>query len=287
MMDIMIVEDEEMIRQLYKDVLTMKGFNIMGMAKNGEEAVEMYHGFDRKPELIIMDHRMPGIGGLEAAQRMMQIDPEAKIIIVSADDNAVWEALKMGMFGMKKPFNIADLLGAIESSSPRKVRKSQGMKSKVPEGMEGSGLYMILEEDGKKGLELFRNMLYMGYKGLCFTRKHPDRLKAIPGLSNVPMVWFTSTPAREYPYISPLNIQKMLIMLGSHVEKDQSSIFFVWGFEYIITNLTFERVLNLLQVMNDNVTTAKDMKVVFSLDPGVLDDKQIRLLNKELRLIEI
>jgi CheY-like chemotaxis protein len=264
----------------------MKGFEISGMAETGEEAVEMYRGFENKPELIIMDHRMPGMGGLDAAQEILQIEPDAKIIIVSADDNAVWEALKQGLFGMKKPFNIADLLSAIESSVPKEVDLPEDQEVDIPPEMEGSGLYLIPEEDGKRGLEVFRDMLSSGYKGLCFTRKHPNNLKKVPGLSNVPMVWFTSTPVKDYTNISPLNIQKMLIMLGSHVNKDQKTIFFVWGFEYILTNLSFDRVLNLLQVMNDKIMAANDVKVLFSLDPEILDEKQMKLLKKELKVID-
>lgn len=66
-------------------VLTFSGFEIIGMAKNGEEAVQMYKNFPKKPDVIIMDHRMPIKSGIEASKEILEIDKDAKIIFASAD----------------------------------------------------------------------------------------------------------------------------------------------------------------------------------------------------------
>ncbi|MEA3559195.1 MAG: response regulator, partial [Candidatus Thermoplasmatota archaeon] len=165
MMDVFIVEDEEMIQQLYKDILSMRGYNVAGVACTGEEAVEMFRGFEKKPDLVIMDHRMPGMGGLDAARMIQDIDPEMKIILVSADDNAVWEALKMGIVGMKKPFNMGDLLSTIEASIPKSSIPGP-VKEKVEPILKKNGLYLVEEEDGERGFELFTELTGSGYSGL-------------------------------------------------------------------------------------------------------------------------
>jgi len=114
MRSVFIVEDEELITRLYSDVLTMRGYDIIGSASNGEEALEKYRKLPSRPDVILLDHRMPGMGGLAAARTILKEDPEARIIVVSADEGAIQEALKMGLFAMKKPFNLRDLLVTLE-----------------------------------------------------------------------------------------------------------------------------------------------------------------------------
>ena len=66
-------------------VLKAYGFKVMGMAKNGEEAVEKYKNFNPKPDIIIMDHRMPIKNGIEATKEILQINDDVKVIFASAD----------------------------------------------------------------------------------------------------------------------------------------------------------------------------------------------------------
>ncbi len=287
MMDVFIVEDEEMIQQLYRDVLSMRGYNVMDVAETGEEAVEKFRNFDKKPDLVIMDHRMPGMGGLDAARLRIEEDPSTKIILVSADDNAVWEALKMGIVGMRKPFNIGDLLSAIEASIPKETTKRK-IPSKVSEPLvKHSGLYLAEEIDAKRSVEVFKTLLDNGYTGMAFTRKHPDILMEMVEEKELPIIWFTSTPVKEYTSISPLNIQKLLIMVQSAVANNKKSAILVWGFEYILTNINFDRALNLLQVLNDRVMTTKDCIIIFSMDLEILGERERKLVSREFESLKL
>ncbi len=286
MMDVFIVEDEEMIQQLYRDILSMRGYNVSGVAGTGEEAVEMFKGFEKKPDLVIMDHRMPGMGGLEAARLIQDLDPSTKLILVSADDNAVWEALKMGIVGMKKPFNISDMLSTLEASAPRSSPDGEKVEAKRKQPtLKKSGLYLVKEENGEKGIRLFRELLDAGYGGLVFTRKHPNYLKEMKGMKDVPAAWFSSTPVKEITCISPLNIQKMLIMVQSAMTQGERSAVLVLGFEYILTNIDFNRALNLLQVLNDRIMTSDGSIVIFSMDLDILGDRERKLMMREFEEI--
>jgi len=288
MKDVFIVEDEEMLQQLYTDVLTMKGYNIVGIASTGEEAVKRYKEFPSRPDLVIMDHRMPGMGGLEAAQVIRTDDPEANIILVSADDTAVWESIKLGIVGMRKPFSITDLIATIESSSPKdaSVKPLARKVPPIPSGIKGSGLYLIDEEDGKKGMEVLSAFLENGYKGICFTRKHPDTVRSRSGLQEIPIVWFSTTPSGSIPTISPQNVQKILIMLQTAMSESDRTVILVMGYEFILTNLEFERSLNLVQVLNDRTMAAKDTVVIFSLDTSILPEREAKLLRREFKVLE-
>jgi two-component system chemotaxis response regulator CheY len=285
-MDVFIVEDERITQKLYQDILEMRGHEVAGIASTGEEAIEMFRSFEKKPDLIIMDHRMAGMGGLDAARMILGIDPQTKIVFVSADDNAVWEALKLGMVGMRKPLNMGELLSAIEVVVPSEAigNKVYGTGSKPT--IARKGLYLVKETGGDRGLEMFKHLVSNGYEGIIFTRKHPSKLRSQNCLKEIPMIWFTSTRVKDQTIISPLNIQKMLVMMQSAFEKNERTVVYVWGFEYVITNLQFERALNLIQVISDRVMSSNEAVVLFSMDIDVLEERHRRMISKEFEIIE-
>lgn len=87
------------------------------MAKNGKEAVEMYKCFSNKPDVIIMDHRMPIMNGIEASREILQFDKDAKIIFTSADSTVQKEAESIGVISFKeKPFNTARLIDNVKKA---------------------------------------------------------------------------------------------------------------------------------------------------------------------------
>ena len=78
---IMVVDDEENIRFLYKEELEDEGFAVE-LAKNGEEALEKLPDF--KPDLITLDIKMPGMNGIEVLKRIREKDRKLPIILCSA-----------------------------------------------------------------------------------------------------------------------------------------------------------------------------------------------------------
>jgi len=81
MKKIMIVDDEESIRLLYKEELEEDGF-MVDVAKNGQEALEKLSLF--KPDLITLDIKMPVMDGIEALKRIRELDRQLPIILCSA-----------------------------------------------------------------------------------------------------------------------------------------------------------------------------------------------------------
>jgi len=78
---IMVVDDEENIRFLYKEELEDEGFTVE-LAKNGEEALEKLPDF--KPDLITLDIKMPGMNGIEVLKRIREQDRKLPIVLCSA-----------------------------------------------------------------------------------------------------------------------------------------------------------------------------------------------------------
>ena len=111
----MIVEDDASLRALYEKTLKLKGYAISGMARDGIEAVEIYKSLPKKPDIVLMDYRMPQKNGLQATKEILEVNPNAIIVFASADNDAKSEALSLGVKGfLNKPFTIRDLYDTLE-----------------------------------------------------------------------------------------------------------------------------------------------------------------------------
>jgi len=117
--EIFLVDDEEFIIELYRDLLESRGHKVVGIASDGEEAVRKYKELGEKPGdkpvIIIMDQRMPVKDGVTATQEILRINPGAKILFGSADLQVKSDAIKAGAKDfLLKPFRIEELMEAIE-----------------------------------------------------------------------------------------------------------------------------------------------------------------------------
>jgi two-component system, chemotaxis family, chemotaxis protein CheY len=107
---IMLVEDEEELLSLYSELMELFGHEIIASVSNGDEAIHAYADMEKKPDLIILDHRMPVRNGLETAMEILSQDPDEKIIFVSADSSVREAALEIGVLDfLEKPFVLQKL----------------------------------------------------------------------------------------------------------------------------------------------------------------------------------
>ncbi|MBA5942718.1 MAG: response regulator [Methanophagales archaeon] len=91
--------------------------SVIASAYDGEEAVEIYKELNERPDIIIMDHRMPRKNGIEATKEILQINSGAKIVFLSADDRVKEKAYAAGACSFRlKSFGMAELIEEIESA---------------------------------------------------------------------------------------------------------------------------------------------------------------------------
>ncbi len=84
---------------------------------NGKEAVENYRNHSEKPKVIIMDHRMPVMNGIEAMIEIFKIDKTTKIIFASADTSMKELSISKGATAfLSKPFKIEELMDLIKKT---------------------------------------------------------------------------------------------------------------------------------------------------------------------------
>ena len=116
---LLVVDDALFMRKLICGVAAEAGWQVVGEATNGEQAVALYEQL--KPDLVTMDLVMPIMGGLEALRKIRELDSQAQIVVVTALDQkqALMDSIRDGALDfIVKPFerervlNLLHKLGA-------------------------------------------------------------------------------------------------------------------------------------------------------------------------------
>lgn len=112
---VLVCDDAIFMRTMISDILTQAGYEVVGEAETGAQAVERYKQL--KPELVTMDIVMPDMGGIDAVREIMRLDPAAKILMCSAmgQQALVIEAIQAGAKDfVVKPFQPSRVLEAVQ-----------------------------------------------------------------------------------------------------------------------------------------------------------------------------
>ena len=113
---VLIVDDIPFVRKTLKQILINLGYRVVGEAETGEEAVKVYS--ETNPDLVTMDLVMPLLNGVEATRRILQINPSAKVVILSAmmQENMVSDAIIAGAKDyIMKPFQTDEVSRTLKS----------------------------------------------------------------------------------------------------------------------------------------------------------------------------
>jgi two-component system, chemotaxis family, chemotaxis protein CheY len=112
---VLICDDAIFMRTMIGDILKQAGFDVVGEAQTGVEAVEQYR--ELKPNLVTMDIVMPDMGGIDAVREIVKEDPGARILMCSAmgQQALVIEAIQAGARDfVVKPFQPSRVLEAVQ-----------------------------------------------------------------------------------------------------------------------------------------------------------------------------
>ena len=112
---ILVCDDAIFMRTMISDILVQAGYEVIGEAETGVQAVEEYSRL--KPDLVTMDIVMPDMGGIDAVREIRKEDPDAKILMCSAmgQQALVVEAIQAGAKDfVVKPFQPSRVLEAVQ-----------------------------------------------------------------------------------------------------------------------------------------------------------------------------
>ena len=109
---VLAVDDSAFTLTIISTYLDNSEFEIVGTARNGMEALERFT--EITPDLVLMDLVMPGWSGQETLRRMLSVNPEARVVMISSlgTEDAVAECLEIGAKSfLQKPFKKEELIG--------------------------------------------------------------------------------------------------------------------------------------------------------------------------------
>lgn len=112
---VLVCDDAIFMRTMISDILTQAGFEVVGEAETGVQAVQRYT--ELKPDLVTMDIVMPDMGGIDAVREIVALDPEARVLMCSAmgQQALVVEAIQAGAKDfVVKPFQPSRVLEAVQ-----------------------------------------------------------------------------------------------------------------------------------------------------------------------------
>jgi two-component system, NarL family, invasion response regulator UvrY len=121
--NVMLVDDHAVVRMGFKLLLeAATDVKVVAEAENGEQAIKLYG--EVHPDVVVVDITMPGIGGMEAIERIMAKDPQARILVLSAHEDSVHpkRVLNAGALGyLTKRSAPEELIKAIRTVAGRKM----------------------------------------------------------------------------------------------------------------------------------------------------------------------
>lgn len=117
MINVLLVDDHELVRAGLRKILNeVAGIKIVGEANTGEEALKISRKLH--PQVVIMDVKMPGIGGFETTRKLLRVDPDIKILVLTTCNNDLYPTrlLKLGAAGyITKGASTAEMVQAIRA----------------------------------------------------------------------------------------------------------------------------------------------------------------------------
>jgi two-component system, chemotaxis family, chemotaxis protein CheY len=111
---VLVIDDAVYARDILKKILVKGGYEIAGEAGDGEEGVREYSG--KNPDIVIVDMIMPKMNGIDTIRQIKKINPDAKIIVISADGQMthIEEAVKAGALSyINKPYQWSVVLNEL------------------------------------------------------------------------------------------------------------------------------------------------------------------------------
>jgi two-component system, chemotaxis family, chemotaxis protein CheY len=114
---ILVVDDAAFMRMMVKDILTKNGYEVIGEASDGRQAIEKYQ--ELRPDLVTLDITMPEVDGIEALKKIRDVDPNARVIMCSAmgQQAMVIDAIQAGARDfIVKPFQADRVIEAVKKA---------------------------------------------------------------------------------------------------------------------------------------------------------------------------
>jgi two-component system invasion response regulator UvrY len=155
---VILVDDHAVVRAGFRLLLSsVDHIDVIAEAERGEQACQLY--LDKRPDVIVLDLSMPGIGGLESIRRILLRDSTARILVFSVHDELVYvnRALGAGAKGyITKNTAPAILMEAIEKIAAGETYIEQGLRENLPGQNNESNYRALIDTLSAREFDVFR-----------------------------------------------------------------------------------------------------------------------------------
>jgi CheY-like chemotaxis protein/archaellum biogenesis ATPase FlaH len=267
-MKILVVDDDNVTRRLFSDLLKNEGHNIT-IVESGYKAIEQFENsiFD----LAIVDLKMPGIDGIEVLKELKAINPNTYVVIVTAYgtvDTAV-EALKFGACDfIEKPFKLRKIQEIITDLAAQK--QMSGDKSSI--------ISRSMDCISKTGncYELFQSSVEAN-NGLCISTQNINFLKEEYNLKNMPIIKLTANKIKDER--GKKTIKRIKNEIINFIPSHPKSIILIDGFEFFTKYFSWNIIKDfLLEIYNELLKN--NSKLLIYVNSNELEPKDIENLKK-------
>ncbi len=123
---VVLVDDDDDTREVFREFLSYKGIKVLGTGKNGKEGFELFKSFH--PDVVLLDVMMPDYDGFYALSHIKKENPNAKVIMVTADKTITTEN-RLNELGathiLYKPYEIDEVIRIIQQVHENSISRSE------------------------------------------------------------------------------------------------------------------------------------------------------------------
>ncbi|WP_292462433.1 DUF835 domain-containing protein [Methanolobus sp.] len=152
--------------------------------------------------------------------------------------------------------------------------------------LEPGSIYLADCNRKDEGYCVFSKLVKQGKPGLCITRKNPEKIRLLYGLSKTPLVWLTRNKSTGQQTLDPSELFKIHPTIHDFIHKVSDSVILVDGLEYLLLDNDFISIIKLVEQINDTVM-ASDSRLIVQVDSGTLDNKDFNLLKRWMKLLKV
>jgi predicted hydrocarbon binding protein len=142
--------------------------------------------------------------------------------------------------------------------------------------------YILESEEAYAGFDVFMDYVSHGTKGLWLSREYPEKIKKKFDIGDLPHLWLSYERDIKYAR-EPTNIPLIYAEIKGFLDDSDGGIVLLSGLEYMMSQNTFLKVLKFLQLLNENVAV-KDALLLIPLSPQALSSREVKMLERELRV---
>lgn len=167
-------------------------------------------------------------------------------------------------------------LAVITDISEIKREEEEMIKRVIKYRVEKGNTYLVKEKELEKGLDVLKDLLNAGYKGLIITRTPPTKMKSMVDV-DLPVVWLSE---KRYDKMTiPPNFFLIEKTIENYLDRDR--VVLLDRLDYLILKNGFKKTMEFIQRLCETFFIHKAI-LILSMDPQILDDKEMRLLDKEV-----